>query len=323
MPVKRAGYRPQVSTDVESEMAAIFGKRANGTSAVTQEMRASLKPANGNGHSAGRPDVWTAGAGGIEQLLQEQQQDEQRRIEEKDQEARRDYERFLAERQQQGRRPVPESPEFEPDEDEDEPEPVPVPRKRQAVIDAATFLKNEGLRHPGNPGNPVPQAAQQAQQAQAPRHEPRAVSVEDQDRLWDWIRAERLPNGDFFGVPCRTTKELHGLVSQALAAEHQGTAFLRALYYNGSHYGFLLLMPISLPDHVASLHIFVVPQARGHFHLLFPQILTWAQAVAPGCSLAIAAPTSRQEPFARMFEQYGFVARTILVREPGPLTPTR
>lgn len=141
------------------------------------------------------------------------------------------------------------------------------------------------------------------------------LRIADVDRLWDWLRADGDQGVTFLGMPITTSPMLHEHLSfLAKDAEAQSVALIRALYWQGTHFGFAMLAPILADEATALMHIYLMKDARGSLHAILPALVALAQQAAPGKHLAVA---SLDKAWAKLHRQLltplGFVEHTMFV----------
>lgn len=152
----------------------------------------------------------------------------------------------------------------------------------------------------------------------------RSVTIEDVDRLWDWVRADGDNGAAFLSRPMQTSMDLHGVMETLLTAESAGTALIRAIYYEGAadgdqHLGFAALAPILPVEQVAVMHIYLRPEVRGQLAQLTGPLIQLASSLLPTYTLAVL---SADAAWARLHRQVlaplGFVEQVLFVRRATP-----
>lgn len=137
----------------------------------------------------------------------------------------------------------------------------------------------------------------------------RALTDEDIDRLWDWVREEPDTGKGFLGVAPTTSKQLHTMMSAVPA-----TGIAYAIDHAAlGHVGVLLLNPIVPTEHVAVTHLFLAKPMRARLPQVVGQLGLIASALHPALSFVVL--TSRPE-IARLYRGLGFETTYVLVRKP-------
>lgn len=143
----------------------------------------------------------------------------------------------------------------------------------------------------------------------------RPLSVQDVDRLWDWIRQDGDAGKSFLGHAITTSLALHTFMQQLVATEPQGLAIIRAIHYQDQHLGFAMLAPILAAERTALMHIYLRKDVRGQLANLAPILVNLATQVAPNVHLAVA---SADDIWARLhravLKPLGFVEHVMFVR---------
>lgn len=162
--------------------------------------------------------------------------------------------------------------------------------------------------------------AQTPNASMAPGVTVRPVTIEDGDRLWDWIRADGDHGAAFLSRPMQTSMDLHGVMHALITAESAGTALMRAVYYEGAtegdqHLGFAALAPILPVEQVAVMHIYLRPEVRGQLAALTGPLVQVASSILPTYKLAVV---SHDAAWARLHRQVllplGFTEHVMFVR---------
>lgn len=145
----------------------------------------------------------------------------------------------------------------------------------------------------------------------------RAATVDDLDRLWDWVRADGDHGASFFSKPMPSSVALHTFVSALGQAEVQGLAAIRSVVFEENHLGFAMLLPILASERTAMMHIYLRADVRGHLAQLVPTLVDLAAQTVPGYALAVI---SHDATLARMhralFAPLGFAEHTMFLRQP-------
>lgn len=144
------------------------------------------------------------------------------------------------------------------------------------------------------------------------------VSVEDVDRLWDWVRADAEGTSAFLGATFANSRDLFTYVGKVAEQERSGHAAFYAIREGDGLRGFILLWPIyreTGKNPVATTHIYLEPESRGRLASLLPALMHEADRLAPGVNLCVI--TQRQE-WAAMLKSAGFESQFVLTR-PSPV----
>lgn len=141
------------------------------------------------------------------------------------------------------------------------------------------------------------------------------ITVGDVDRLWDWLRTDGDQGLAFLGKPAKSSPDLHEqLRFLAQECEREGVAKIRALYINGTHFGFAMLAPILAEEHTALLHIYLMKAARGTLATLMPSLVSLARQAVPHAHLAVASADATWARLHRsLLSPLGFVEHTMFV----------
>lgn len=193
-------------------------------------------------------------------------------------------------------------------------EPVPAGRDeyfgpRRGTLAAVQRMRGPNTPHEGD--DPDPTVPVHVVRSTAPALALRPATVEDVDRLWDWIRQDGDLGKAFLGIECRTSLTLHETMQQFVLAQQQGTALLFALEDGGHHQGFVIVNPLDLSDQVGRLHLYLAPAVRGTLAALLPKLLAVADREYPDLSLIIAV---EDEAAARLYRPFGFTTQYVLTR---------
>lgn len=194
-----------------------------------------------------------------------------------------------------------------PAESPDDAEPVPF-----VPMDPPAFF-GESTREPDPLPTPTPEPEVAPILATPP-------TVEDIDRLWDWIRADGDGGAAFFSRAIPSSVALHNTFS-ALAVAEQAvgpvTAAIRAITSGPHHVGFAMLLPILRQERTALMHIYLRPELRGMLAQLTPTLIDQAAAAVPGFTLAVIGHDAALTRMHRsILAPLGFVEHTMFLRQP-------
>lgn len=141
------------------------------------------------------------------------------------------------------------------------------------------------------------------------------VSVEDVDRLWDWIRHDADGGTSFLWQKCTTSIALHQYLLKIDMGESNGIAAIRAIHGGDQHLGFAMLAPILEVERTALMHIYLREDMRGHLATIAGPLVEMASTVVPDMHLAV---WSSDERWARLHRKLlaplGFTERTMFIR---------
>ncbi len=128
----------------------------------------------------------------------------------------------------------------------------------------------------------------------------RAITPEDTDRLWDWVRADKDYGQAFLGRQIRSSLALHTFMQRLVEVEAQGIALIRSIQFHEHHLGFAMLAPILAEEKTALMHVYLQPAVRGQLAQFVVPLVDIARKVAPGVHLAVV---SADESWARLHRQ--------------------
>lgn len=137
----------------------------------------------------------------------------------------------------------------------------------------------------------------------------RGVTVEDVDRLWDWIRQDEDGGKGFLGIIPRTSLELHRYFLQVQEKGPAAAAF--AVDDVAMPVGIVLFDPIDPQRRTAGVHLYLEPSVRGSLVTLTSQLLAICDAEYPHLTLLIATTTEAQ---MRLYRSLGFTVAYVLTR---------
>lgn len=154
----------------------------------------------------------------------------------------------------------------------------------------------------------------------APGLNVRSVGIDDADRLWDWVRLDGDRGQSFFGQPLANSLDLHALLAQHTLRERDGTALVRAVYYEGGtrgdvHVGFLALSPIMPTEHVAAVRVYLQPEVRGKLGGLMAALVALALQIVPEYKLVLLTDDQAQmRLYRQVLAPLGFAEHAVFVR---------
>lgn len=137
------------------------------------------------------------------------------------------------------------------------------------------------------------------------------LTIEDVDRLWDWVRSEPDRGASFFGRPVPHSVALHITMQGLVEAETIGAGWVRAIV-GETLVGFLALTPILNEDRIAVWNLYIEPAAREAFLAgQLGTLLQQLQAAVPGYRLC-AMPG---EAIGARLVELGYRAKTLYLAE--------
>jgi hypothetical protein len=142
------------------------------------------------------------------------------------------------------------------------------------------------------------------------------TTIEDIDRLWDWVRSDREGTTAFLGLAHQTTTTFFQQIAMIGQKERDGVAWLRSIKRDRALIGFVILDPIqSGRPPVGRCHIYVSVEERGHLPEFLPSILADGDRLLPGMTLFVATDS---EAMASLLKAAGFTSQFVLTRSsPG------
>lgn len=159
----------------------------------------------------------------------------------------------------------------------------------------------------------------QAQESFAPHLIVVPMSLEDTDRLWDWLRQDTKGDLAFFGREIRNSQDLHAMMQLLVNGESVNKAIGRSIYFIDAnrvahHIGLAALMPILSTERVALMHIYLSPETRGGLAQLVPALVGEARNLLPDFRLAVM---STDDTWRRLHRQVlgplGFTEHTMFI----------
>jgi hypothetical protein len=140
----------------------------------------------------------------------------------------------------------------------------------------------------------------------------RALTIEDLDRLWDWVRQDADRGSAFFGFPVKSSVQIHQFAGALLDREKLGLALVRSFDYLSNHIGFAILLPIFDEKQVGVVHLYLCPQMRGQLPQFLPALVHVAGTLRPDLRLVVLP--DRPE-WARLLAPLGFRQQIVLIRD--------
>lgn len=140
----------------------------------------------------------------------------------------------------------------------------------------------------------------------------RQTTVDDVDRLWDWIRADRDGTTAFLGHSHQNSRAFFEQVGQIAAKEQSGVAWMRSIARGDDLIGFVILDPITRgTSPVGTCHIYINPETRGQLPALLPSILADGDRQLPNMTYFVA---TQDEALSSLLKSAGFTAQIVLTR---------
>ena len=140
----------------------------------------------------------------------------------------------------------------------------------------------------------------------------RETTVDDVDRLWDWIRADRDGTSAFLGHTHQNSRAFFDQIGQIAQKERDGVAWLRSIVHNKDLVGFVILDPITRgAKPVGTCHIYISPKTRGQLPALLPAILADGDRQLPNMTYFVA---TQDDALSSLLQSAGFTAQIVLTR---------
>lgn len=147
------------------------------------------------------------------------------------------------------------------------------------------------------------------------------ITIEDTDRLWDWIREDAGNAGPFFGKRLRHSQQLHDVMRGLVISEREGTGLARSIHYRSNsadqteHLGLLALVPILSTEQIALLHIYLRPDMRASLDRIVPWAVEEAGEILPAHHLGVWAQNDAQRKLYKgLLSPLKFAEHTLFVR---------
>ena len=215
-----------------------------------------------------------------------------------------------------------------------------MPRRRDSRRDGTDLMSRSTIRRGVAPQFSVPVTAPKPVSPQAPQDDPPEndptepatsptnihpfvkpqgvvldpVTVDDVDRLWDWVRADKDGTSAFLGATFENSRALFTYVEKVAEQERNSHAAFYAIREPDALLGFVLLWPIFREqgkNPVATTHVYLEPESRGRLSALLPMLMAEADRIAPSLDLRVV--TTRSE-WATMLQAVGFESHLVLTR---------
>lgn len=134
----------------------------------------------------------------------------------------------------------------------------------------------------------------------------RAITDEDLDRLWDWIRTEEDRAAGFFGgTTIGSARQLYGYFA-ALPA----SSIARAITTPAEHIGIVVLHPVHAETREAGVSIYIAPGHRGHIQAIIAALLHRCDEEYGFSLVQVITDPVR----VRLWEPFGFKVTYVLHR---------
>ena len=160
---------------------------------------------------------------------------------------------------------------------------------------------------PPTPSNVTPFAAPKPDQVDLS-----PLSVEDVDRLWDWVRADREGTTAFLGHTHPNSQAFFYQIGQIAQKELDGSAWMRSIVKGDALIGFVILDPITKTKNpVGTCHIYISQNVRGELPKLLPSILAEGDQQLPNITYFVA---TQDEAMSALLQSAGFSAQIVLTR---------
>lgn len=145
-------------------------------------------------------------------------------------------------------------------------------------------------------------------------------TIEDTDRLWDWVRSDDDNGQAFFSIALANSRQLHDVIQGLVNAEARGTGLVRSIYVVQSktarvHVGTAALVPILSTERTAMMHIYLSQNVRGELARIAPPLIEEAASLVPGYHLAVYSPDEKWRRIHRaILTPLGFAEQVMFVR---------
>lgn len=140
----------------------------------------------------------------------------------------------------------------------------------------------------------------------------RPTTVDDVDRLWDWIRSDRDGTTAFLGHTHQNSRAFFEQIGQIAVKERDGVAWMRSISRGDELIGFVVLDPITRGTHpVGTCHIYINPETRGQLPALLPSILADGDRQLPNMTYFVA---TQDDALSSLLQSAGFSAQIVLTR---------
>jgi hypothetical protein len=125
-----------------------------------------------------------------------------------------------------------------------------------------------------------------------------APTINDVDRLWDWIRRDQRDEySSVFPYTATTSVGLHQVVQSVIDKAPEGLAAFYAIHWKGDHVGFTALDPILSSQ--APVHLYLCRTVRGQGVAIGRALCREAAVRHPDLSLMVVTSNPRIQRFAR------------------------
>lgn len=142
-----------------------------------------------------------------------------------------------------------------------------------------------------------------------------AVSIEDIDTLWDWVRADPSGTKEFMdGVLPANSPMLHNWARDLALRQRANEALALSILSAKKLIGLLTVDPIiRAAGHPPAgvLHLYIEPSSRESTRDLLPLLCGEVDRLAPGMSLMVNTPRAA---WADLFQSFGFERTFVLTR---------
>jgi len=140
----------------------------------------------------------------------------------------------------------------------------------------------------------------------------RPTTVDDVDRLWDWVRSDREGTTAFLGHSHPNSQSFFHQIGQIAAKELDRVAWMRSIMQHDELIGFVILDPITrTASPVGTCHVYISTVHRGSFPAMLPSILADGDRQLPNMTYFVA---TQDEAIAEILKGAGFAAQIVLTR---------
>lgn len=139
----------------------------------------------------------------------------------------------------------------------------------------------------------------------------RAITDEDLDCLWDWIRQDDDRGEAFLGFTPKTSRELQYYFATLAAKVGDGIASLYTICSGDLTAGIAILAPIDRPNRKIITRLYFAPFVRGLAQEIIPVLLDLVNQTHEGFGLVA---TTTDEARMRLYRAFGFNMTYLMMR---------
>ena len=134
-------------------------------------------------------------------------------------------------------------------------------------------------------------------------------TVDDLDRLWDWVRSDREGTTGFLGQTHDNSRSFFQQVSGFVSQDQMGAGWFRSIRRSGELIGFVMMFITT--ERVGSFASYIEPQSRKDMDAIISAMVANANAAHPGLTMMAV---SGSEDISVAFESCGFERKIVLTR---------